>query len=356
MKIAYLIELELSSASAIGIINKILHQTRHWTESGHQVKVFFVGQHTGLYQAELTNLDYEILPPEKFKRAFFNLNYVRSSVEKFNPDLIYTRIGFRVYPSHLLLFKKYKTIFEINGNDIEELRKRNPSRLSFFYYKLFRDFAVKSAAGFVSVSSELVSKLSLPEDRTVVILNSIDLKTYRPLAPAKNRHAQLVFIASKDRIWYGIEKLVELATHFPEWTFHIIGDIDIPNRPDNLILHGWMRKNDIENTLKLCDVGISSLALHRIGVNEISPLKTPEYLAYGLPVICAYKDSNFPNGAEFILEIPNTENNIEPSLQSIKDFVEKWKGKRVPREMIKHIDTEELEKKRLSLFEKTIKR
>ncbi|MHA1337517.1 MAG: hypothetical protein ACTSPW_17535, partial [Promethearchaeota archaeon] len=79
-----------------------------------------------------------------------------------------------------------------------------------------------------------------------------------------------------------------------------------------------------------------------------------EYLAFGLPVILAYEDTNLPNNSNFILRLPNVENNILPYVDKIKEFVFQWLNKRIDRKNITHIDSKNIEMKRLAFFNKIL--
>jgi hypothetical protein len=85
-------------------------------------------------------------------------------------------------------------------------------------------------------------------------------------------------------------------------------------------------------------------------MQEACPLKTREYLAYGLPVVIGYKDTDFPRGEDFLLQLPNREDNVRQELPAIREFVLRWKGKRVPRDAIAHIDGVTKELARLEFF------
>ena len=98
-------------------------------------------------------------------------------------------------------------------------------------------------------------------------------------------------------------------------------------------------------------IGIASLALHRKKMQEASPLKLREYLAAGLPSITAYRDTDFPDGAPFLLELPNTADNIPENLQAIDSFVDSQAGHRVPRGSIAHLGMREKEAARLAFLE-----
>jgi hypothetical protein len=104
------------------------------------------------------------------------------------------------------------------------------------------------------------------------------------------------------------------------------------------------------------DLAISSLALHRIGMNESSPLKTRECLAYGLPVILPYVDTDLHDlNCDFILEIPNTEDNVKNHADRIRDFAYRMRGRRADRDiLLSRIDSKQKELRRLSFFRKIV--
>jgi hypothetical protein len=86
-------------------------------------------------------------------------------------------------------------------------------------------------------------------------------------------------------------------------------------------------------------------------MNEACPLKVREYLAVGLPVIYANRDPDAERLGSLTLRIANTESNVVDELQGIEEFVERCRGRRVPRAMVAHIDAAHKERQRLSLFE-----
>ncbi len=58
--------------------------------------------------------------------------------------------------------------------------------------------------------------------------------------------------------------------------------------------------------------------------------------------------------APFILELPNEEDNIVLNYQEIEQFVKKWKGRRVPHELIENINVGYKENLRINFFQKII--
>jgi hypothetical protein len=117
-----------------------------------------------------------------------------------------------------------------------------------------------------------------------------------------------------------------------------------------MVFHGLLEAADYSRHLARANIGVGSLALHRKRLNEASPLKVREYLATGLPVINGYTDTDYPDGADFLLTLPNTEDNVEAGLGAIRDFVAKWSTLRVPREAVGHLDYAAKEATRLDFF------
>jgi len=126
------------------------------------------------------------------------------------------------------------------------------------------------------------------------------------------------------------------AEAFPTWEVHLIGyEVSVRERlSGNVKAHGFLSFSRYVPILADADVGIGALALHRNRMNEASPLKVREYLALGLPAIIGYEDTDFPDGAPFLLCLPNEESNIECCLGEVQRFVVAWVGKRVLRQEV----------------------
>ena len=125
---------------------------------------------------------------------------------------------------------------------------------------------------------------------------------------------------------------------------------ELTDPPPNLHLHGLLRRREYLPLLAEADVAIGSLALHRKSMEEASPLKVAEYLAYGLPTIIGYSDGRFPDGAPFLLRLPNVEDSIGPCIGAIEEFVGHWRGRRVERASIGGIDARLVEGRRLEFI------
>lgn len=68
---------------------------------------------------------------------------------------------------------------------------------------------------------------------------------------------------------------------------------------DRVFFLGPLFGSGLEEAFEGCDLAISSLGFHRIGLIEGSPLKTREYAARGLPVVGSYTDTGILEGSKF---------------------------------------------------------
>ena len=263
-------------------------------------------------------------------------------------DIVYMR--YRPYALWLKrALKRKRLIVEINSYDLEEYKLS--SRLFYAYNRLFRNRFLDDADGFVCVSEELKEKYASFQKPAIVIANGIDVSEYPFFSKTNNVRPSLVFIGSPNQSWHGLDKIEKMAEHFSSYDFFIIGT----EGPDteNICYLGYLSKKKATEIIKRCDIGIGTLSLYKAGLTEASPLKTRQYLACGLPVIYAYKDTDIPEGAPFALELENGEENLDFS--RIEQFVTVVFKNRVLRETARTFAEETLsfekkEKLRLDFF------
>jgi glycosyltransferase involved in cell wall biosynthesis len=249
-------------------------------------------------------------------------------------------------------------IGETNTNDLTQ--HEGLGKVYALYNRLTRSFLLRCLHGLVAVSSELAEAPAFASfhKATRVIANGIDLENFEPLPAPSNAVPRLAFIGNPGYLWHGVDKLVTLARLVSDVHLDIIGYDNLPGHeslPENLHLHGYLSATEYRKILGGADAAISSLGLHRIGLEEASPLKSRECLALGLPLIMAYIDTDLHNSkADFLLRIPNKEDNIQTHAQVIRDFVYRMKGRRVDRKLIPSIDQAVKERQRLQFFEEII--
>jgi glycosyltransferase involved in cell wall biosynthesis len=270
---------------------------------------------------------------------------------RWRPDVIYLRHG-TVSPSLLVLAAAFPTVIGGDLDDLDELRIRSPLR--YWYARLTRDRLLRRAHSIVVVTHELarhpaITRLGRP---VRVLPNSIDLAGYPDLRAPDNRSPHVIFIGSPRLAWAGVDKIVRLASHFPSWRFDVVGPggEELPNAPANVVIHGRLERDEYLAIVAGADVAIGPLGLHRKGLTEASALKVAEYLAYGIPVILGNAEAAFPEGAPFLLQLPNVEDNVDRATDEVQAFVERWRGRRVPRADVAAIDSKVVERARLEIM------
>jgi hypothetical protein len=246
------------------------------------------------------------------------------------------------------------TVVEINSDDRAEYLHR--SRALALYNAFNRRVLLKEAKGLACVTSEL-ARLVAPDATSLPVAhvtNGISLDEGEPLSPARNGRPRLVFLAGAPDRWHGIDKIVSLASAIPDFDFEIIGSGGAAGSraPSNVRFHPFLERPEYEAILACSDVALGTLALHRKGMSEAAPLKVREYLLRGIPVVIAYDDPDLADRPWFVLQLPNTESNVEDAVAEIRDFVISVAGRRVTRnEVSDRIDILVKEKQRLEFLE-----
>lgn len=360
MRIAYLsIHWPRTIHSGVGI--KMLQQMKVWKQEGHEVCFF---SHTSPHHRPE-----ELIPgPKSFyqeysgtfgslRREFSRAqaaSRLLAQVTSYHPDLIYLRSAMYVYPLHRLA-SIAPVVIEINTN--EAAQHSLLGKIYTWYNMATRAVLLRTVSGMVSVSNEIAASPDVTrfQKPVSVIANGFDFSEIQPLPAPNNLQPRLVFIGSPDNPWHGVEKLVSLARSYPDLTIDVVGydHLDtISTIPPNLILHGYLNKDAYLGILAQAEAAVGSMALHRIGLYEASPLKTRETLAYGLPLILPYRDTDLDDlEYDWLLKIPNCEDNLETHGQAVHDFAYRMRGCRADRSLIAgRVDAHQKERQRLEIF------
>lgn len=359
MRIAY-VSLHWPRTRHSGVGKKISRQIECWQAAGHEARLFM---HTSRVTDLATLVPAEVIPYDSAGTVAAELARSRAArqlmaaVRAYRPDVIYLRLAMYVYPLHRLA-EIAPLVGEANTNDLTQ--HEGLGKVYALYNRLTRGLLLRRLAGLVTVSRELAEAPAFAAFRkpTCVLANGIDLEKFTPLPPPANAEPRLVFIGNPGYLWHGVDKLVVLARLLPEIQFDVIGYETIPGGgpcPPNLHLHGYLAEDGYLPLLARADAAISSLGLHRIGLEEASPLKSRECLAYGLPLVLAYRDTDLQDlNCDCLLRIPNTEDNVQTHAGAIRDFAYRMRGRRVDRALLAVIDQAPKEARRLAFFQELI--
>jgi hypothetical protein len=326
MKILYLVDVDLDQIS--GVASKVLMQAKEWTKENHEVYLL------SIVSLSFFNLDGKRISMSKIQRKTkgklsFIINAYKSSIllkfliSDLEFDIVYMR--YKIYDPFFKYAVKNKPVIA-EMNTVYETETRIRSLASYIYYRIFKSLSFRTIEGFICVSNE-INLLTLNSSyKSIVLANGINTSLFSIKKKLKNTTPKLLFMGSPNQAWHGIDKILILASKLINCEFHIVG----PNKqelqsygeiPDNIIIHGYCDSTYLDKLIPQCDIGISTLALHRKNMHEASPLKSREYLAYGLPIIYAYNDTDIENNVPFALKIKNSENNIQDDFERIQKFI-----------------------------------
>jgi hypothetical protein len=362
MRIAY-VSLHWPRTRNTGVGKKIQSQLAAWKAKGHEARLFM---HASRHEPTSELIEADVFAYEAQGKLQTEINRSRAAqamvkaVEPFQPEIIYLRYGIYVYPAHRLM-RIAPVIEEINTND--RTQHEELGGIYSLYNRLTRGIFLRRVRGLVTVSRELeVSPAFASYHKpTCTIANGIDLEAFPPLPAPANNVPRLVFIGSPGYPWHGIDKLVHFARCYSDLQLDIVGYDKLPEFepiPDNLTLHGYLSSGEYKKVLAGADAAISSLALHRIQLEEASPLKSRECLALGLPLVLAYQDTDLGEAEyDFLLKIPNKEDNILTHGEAIHEFAHRMRGHRADRAILeRRISSTRKEERRLEFFNEILRK
>lgn len=354
MRIAYVTVHVAPDIMQGGVGKKIRTQMSIWRELGHEVTLFSLTPAEIPFSEErqfVFDAKTDLLKRETNRAS--GLMRMLDAIREYKPDIIYLRFGLYSYPMHRL-YQIAPVVLETNSDDRQEYQKRG----AFFYWmnRLTRNLTFDSASGIITPSHELVDVLLPKRDKPFrVISNGIDLSQAETLPPTNNKQPVITMVCSPGMKWHGVDKLMKFAEKTPDVLVNLVGysekDLDTL-APANVKLHGFLDKHGVRNVLAQTDVALGTLALHRNQMQEASVLKVREALAYGIPVVIAFYDTDLHDvELETILRIPNTEENMMENADRIRQFAYHMVGKRVDiNSVAPYLDQRKKEEIRLAFF------
>lgn len=341
-----------------GVKRKIGEQIRHWQRLGVNTRLFVLGYQDSreAWEAEVSDVIVRVAGGRWHRVQV--LEQLAREVRDFAPDFLYMRQE-TYYPAVARMMEATPTFVELNGDEVSEAR--GGPTYYWLYRLLSRELVLRKARGLVAVSGELAQARSFTrfELPTAVIANGIDLSSLKELPVPKNSGIRLGFLGSSlGARWHGVDKIIDLARRRPDWSLDVIGpDISsFGEIPSNVRMHGVLPRKQYEPILAECDVAFGGLSGYVKQANEGSPLKVREYMAYGIPTISGVIDTDFPKGAPFFLLLPNTPDNVSSSIAEIESFALRWKGKRIERSQVSHLDSSFKERQRMEFVARVLAR
>ncbi|MEH7344108.1 glycosyltransferase [Bacillus sp. JJ1532] len=349
MRILFITGINITNPTLIGVIKKINGQVNAMRSLGHEVVFSYIINNELIFE-------YPDLSKEKI--AISN-NSIVSRIKSYKEfikntktnkyDIIFIRIN-DLNPFLLLALKKIKNnnikiIFELPTYPVKEeaklLEKKYVQEKQFgklLFYKINR-LMEGATIPFVKFVVDWIVTYSLDKRiygvNTIAIGNGINLKEIKKKTylSTKENVINVIGVANLS-IWHGFDRVIhglEKDSNIIKSNnviFNIVGTGSEENTlksltmklgvSKNVIFHGVKRGNELDELFDKCDLAVSSLGMHRIGLTEGAVLKTREYCARGIPFIYGYNDVDIKNNYPFALKVPADESYI--NINDLIDF------------------------------------
>jgi hypothetical protein len=358
-----------------GVLNKISIQIRSWRKLGCHVTFVYrdpkdkeILLHAPDFADELYYHEY----PGCFVEKIRNRMMLGSDIDEFlsqrNFDIIYSRSLLLDAPTTSFI-KRINSIFEVN-TDMHQQRRYGRSLLVKIFLRIYNEIfirlIIRRAPNFIAVTKEIANQIRKYNRNSLLITipNSYgELASIGPVNPnfvkphelkqQQKRRKRLFFIGSDNQPWHGVDKIIKMAQILEE-----LVEIDIvgPDQhrfdvPSNVRMHGYLNRDEYQVILSNSDICIGSLAFHRVNLQEGCPLKVREYIANRKPVIIAYDDTSLSEyRGQFILRLPNSEDNIFTHRSEIISFIQNERTQEYDQELINLISPEYWELERVKFF------
>lgn len=316
--IAFGLELELISFSETG---QILLQEKGRATFPNTVDRTVLGE-----KSKFIFIRRKRLLSETFKRArttsldFLYIRYPRS-----DPFYLFFLFMIKAVRPEILIFSEFPTFpydqEKTEGSYLKQTIIRVLDMVTRRYLKYFIDRAVS-----VNYEKKIFGMKSININNGISVDN-FTLKKSRPTLTAQQT-VNLIGVANVkpwhgyDRIITGLGKYYRCSTLCRKVVFHVVGacepilgsfkELAIDQGvEDYVVFHPPVKGIKLDDLFNASDVGVSTLGAHRIGLHELSPLKTREYCARGLPFLLGYKDPDFPEGFDYALECPADDSPVD---------------------------------------------
>lgn len=155
-----------------------------------------------------------------------------------------------------------------------------------------------------------------------LMTNGVDLSKISPITVNPRDKIVMLFVGTIGH-WHGVDRVIAglSAAREVRVDVHIVGDgpeleylrgyTASLGLEDCVNFHGPLYGSDLEAVYKKSNLGISTLALHRVGLTSLSSIKTREYLAFGLPILLAGDDPDLKDNLPYVHKIAQSDEALD---------------------------------------------
>lgn len=221
------------------------------------------------------------------------------------------------------------------SNWIEEI---NLSKHKSFFWRLRRTLLIRlsfpwslwPANKIIQYANESAYFLFGNTRNTILTGNGIDLDHIQPRMLSNNCPGERIVLIGVAALaeWHGYDRLIRSIARFNSTcltetsiNFFVVGDGPVKESLQQLAsdlgvsdcvrFFGFLTGKSLDQLYDEADIGVASLGLYRVGLNEASSLKSREYVARGLPFINSGRDFDFEPKPEFVFQVENNQHDLD---------------------------------------------
>lgn len=229
---------------------------------------------------------------------------------------------------YAMLFSLYKPVYlEHNGifdHSLSLLNRKAELKLHLLTQYLFQFFPITHIGVTKQIQSFLKSKKI---KQTLYIQNGYQkVKSIEPLSKQsinllktfRKKHKKIGVFIGNGYVWHGMEKISDLFKQYPDIGLVVIGKgYENNNKSENILFMGPLNSSKTKLVFEFCDFGVGAFNCQLTGFTEVCPLKTREYLCYGLPILINIADcaSDFTQLKPYIFNYAESEQAFEDIIQ-----------------------------------------
>ncbi|SHI73975.1 glycosyltransferase [Clostridium intestinale] len=322
MKGLYIAAIDSYNHEHVGIYNKILGQVKGFKENKFDISYIIYKNQFIYYNEQNTNVKF-------VKSIGYNLHkfLIHNSYYFNEVDFVYIRYSIGDYQFYKLL----KLLKKMNIKIIVEIatwpyRYEQKKGIKNVVKSIIDRYIAKRINKYIYRISVTTKVKSIYDVDCINIFNGIDLNNIPIIKKVQHDGINLIGIANVS-LWHGYDRLIRGIADYYNLTnekqeninFYIVGNgtelENLKKLSKNLSIEnkihftGVKRGKELDDFINSMDIGVSSLALHRIKAGD--PIKTKEFIARGLPTILGYNDQSIESSFKYIFEADQDETAID---------------------------------------------
>lgn len=285
-----------------GVSKKVLNQYKVFSKS-YNVTLLSYGPDCLYY---LNNDFFETIALDKANRRLKMYSFINEKLSVNNYNFIYVRYhlcDFLFINSLRMLSRKAtKTVIEIPTFPYKHELLNWKGGVLRYIVDGSSNFLLQLYVGRIVTYSDDHKIFGI---KTVKTINGIIYENVIPVQKKPYNKSEIHLISvSLTMSCHGYDRLIEGLNNYYSMggdiniVYHLVGEGDEIKRYKELVLkygiekyvlfHGFKSGNDLDALYEMADIAFNSIAIHRIGLQTESTIKSKEYAAKGLPMVSSY--------------------------------------------------------------------